>query len=165
MENSISGEPLIRVELSLPVSSREVEFRPFTGCFQADRQSPFLSFFQSASEVRAPSSTGVTRLHRSYGVEPDFETMPLLGRWFDQQEYSSIFFFMAAMPVAGTALWYTGLAAPTNFSHFRAIARGGKGTGRSRSATGQCALQNRPQPHCSGVLIAGLVPLHVFFER
>src|SRR6266853_1281643 len=36
------------------------------GCFQAHRQSPLLSFFQSASEVRVLSSTGVTRLHRSY---------------------------------------------------------------------------------------------------
>lgn len=35
-------------------------------CFQAHRQSPLLSFFQSTSEVRVLSSTGVTRLHRSY---------------------------------------------------------------------------------------------------
>src|SRR5450755_2836513 len=35
-------------------------------CFQAHRQSPLLSFFQSTSEVRVLSSTGVTRLHWSY---------------------------------------------------------------------------------------------------
>ena len=35
-------------------------------CFQAHRQSPLLSFFKSASEVRVLSSTGVTRLPRSY---------------------------------------------------------------------------------------------------
>jgi hypothetical protein len=35
-------------------------------CFQAHRQSPLLSFFQSTSEVRVLSSTGVTRLPRSY---------------------------------------------------------------------------------------------------
>src|SRR5260370_13860567 len=35
-------------------------------CFQAHRQSPLLSFFKSTSEVRVLSSTGVTRLPRSY---------------------------------------------------------------------------------------------------
>src|SRR5438270_636083 len=35
-------------------------------CFQAHRQSPLLSFFKSTSEARALSSTGVTRLPRSY---------------------------------------------------------------------------------------------------
>src|ERR1039457_2763724 len=36
-------------------------------CFQTHRQSPLLSFFESTSEVRALSSTGITRLPRSYG--------------------------------------------------------------------------------------------------
>lgn len=35
-------------------------------CFQTHRQSPVLSFFKSASEVRALSSTGITRSQRSY---------------------------------------------------------------------------------------------------
>ena len=37
-----------------------------TWCFQADRQSPHLCSFQSTPEVRALSSTGITRLPRSY---------------------------------------------------------------------------------------------------
>src|SRR5216683_8317161 len=36
-------------------------------CFQAHRQSPLLSFFQSTSEVRALPSAGITRPQRSYG--------------------------------------------------------------------------------------------------
>src|SRR5690349_23216886 len=35
-------------------------------CFQTHRQSPLLSFFRSTSEVRVLSSTGITRLPRSY---------------------------------------------------------------------------------------------------
>ncbi len=35
-------------------------------CYQAHRQSPVLSFFESAPEVRVLSSAGITRPHRSY---------------------------------------------------------------------------------------------------
>src|SRR5215472_16281802 len=39
----------------------------FNRCFQAHRQSPLLSFFQSTSEVRVLPSAGITRPQRSYG--------------------------------------------------------------------------------------------------
>src|SRR5712691_9575956 len=51
----------LRLLVQLPLKHPDLHW-----CFQAHRQSPLLSFFRSASEVRALSSTGVTRLHRSY---------------------------------------------------------------------------------------------------
>src|SRR5713226_929037 len=51
----------LRLLVQLPLKHPDLHW-----CFQVHRQSPLLSFFRSASEVRALSSTGVTRLHRSY---------------------------------------------------------------------------------------------------
>src|ERR1022692_2283302 len=51
----------LRLLVQLPLKHPDLHW-----CFQAHRQSPLLSFFKSASEVRVLSSTGVTRLHRSY---------------------------------------------------------------------------------------------------
>src|SRR5258708_15489120 len=51
----------LRLLIQLPLKHPDLN-----RCFQAHRQSPLLSFFQSTSEVRVLSSTGVTRLPRSY---------------------------------------------------------------------------------------------------
>ena len=51
----------LRLEIQLPLKRPDV-FR----CFQAHRQSPILGFFESAPEVRALPSAGVTRLHQYY---------------------------------------------------------------------------------------------------
>src|SRR2546430_924870 len=51
----------LRLLVQLPLKHPDL-----SRCFQAHRQSPLLSFFKSTSEVRALSSTGVTRLPRSY---------------------------------------------------------------------------------------------------
>jgi ACS family hexuronate transporter-like MFS transporter len=32
--------------------------------------------------------------------------LPVLGRWFDQQQYTTAFVFVSLIPVAGTALWW-----------------------------------------------------------
>ena len=51
----------LRLEIQLPLKPPDA-----IGCLQAHRQSPILVFFGSTPEVRVLSSTGVTRLHRSY---------------------------------------------------------------------------------------------------
>jgi hypothetical protein len=44
-----------------------LKFPDLTRCFQTHRQSPLLPSFTSTPEVRALSSAGITRPHRSYG--------------------------------------------------------------------------------------------------
>jgi len=45
----------------------DLKFPYLTRCCQTHRQSPLLPFFTSTPEVRALSSAGITRPHRSYG--------------------------------------------------------------------------------------------------
>ena len=45
----------------------DLEFPDLTRCCQTHRQSPLLPSFTSTPEVRALSSAGITRPHRSYG--------------------------------------------------------------------------------------------------
>src|SRR4029077_8965993 len=47
--------------------SRALKFPGLTRCCQTHRQSPLLPSFTSTPEVRALSSAGITRPHRSYG--------------------------------------------------------------------------------------------------
>src|SRR5690349_23755601 len=51
----------LRLEIQLPLKGPD-----FIGCLQAHRQSPILISVKSTPEVRALSSTGVTRPPRSY---------------------------------------------------------------------------------------------------
>ena len=51
----------LRLEIQLPLKPPDL-----IRCLQAHRQSPILVFVGSTPEVRALSSTGITRLHRSY---------------------------------------------------------------------------------------------------
>src|SRR5215469_10910739 len=52
---------VLRLAVKLPLKRPDLTWR-----FQAHRQSPHLGFFESASEVRALSSPGITQVQRSY---------------------------------------------------------------------------------------------------
>src|SRR6476620_9868545 len=59
-------EAVSRLVLRLAIQL-DLKFPDLTRCCQTHRQSPFLPSFTSTPEVRALSSAGVTRPHRSYG--------------------------------------------------------------------------------------------------
>src|SRR5580765_1581756 len=59
-------EAVSRLALRLAIQL-DLKFPDLTRCCQTHRQSPFLPSFTSTPEVRALSSAGVTRPHRSYG--------------------------------------------------------------------------------------------------
>src|SRR5215813_10557840 len=58
-------EAVSRLVLRLAIQL-DLKFPNLTRCCQTHRQSPLLPSFTSTPEVRALSSTGITRLHRSY---------------------------------------------------------------------------------------------------
>src|SRR5262249_16698066 len=58
-------EAIFRFVLRLAIQL-DLKFPNLTRCCQTHRQSPLLPSFTSTPEVRALSSTGITRLHRSY---------------------------------------------------------------------------------------------------
>src|SRR5262252_2579519 len=58
-------EAVSRLVLRLAIQL-DLKFPYLTRCSQTHRQSPLLPFFTSAPEVRALSSAGITRPHRSY---------------------------------------------------------------------------------------------------
>src|SRR5262245_24937858 len=58
-------ESILRFVLRLAIQL-DLKFPNVARCCQTHRQSPHLSSFTSTPEVRALSSTGITRLHRSY---------------------------------------------------------------------------------------------------
>src|SRR5215831_15271032 len=59
-------EAVSRLVLRLAIQL-DLKFPYLTRCCQTHRQSPLLPSFTSTPEVRALSSAGITRLHRSYG--------------------------------------------------------------------------------------------------
>src|SRR5215471_16676087 len=59
-------EAVSRLVLRLAIQL-DLKFPYLTRCYQTHRQSPLLPFFPSTPEVRALSSAGITRPHRSYG--------------------------------------------------------------------------------------------------
>src|SRR5262249_189172 len=58
-------EAVSRLVLRLAIQL-DLKFPNLTRCCQTHRQSPLLPSFTSTPEVRALSSTGITRLHPSY---------------------------------------------------------------------------------------------------
>src|SRR5215467_3716786 len=57
-----TGKLVLRLAIQL-----DLKFPKRTRCCQTHRQSPLLPSFTSTPEVRALSSAGITRPHRSYG--------------------------------------------------------------------------------------------------